>query len=87
MEQRAAGLPFNLVAIVLAIYALVSYFLLRDRPDRAIARGSMLSRTVATLKIPATLQLAFLYAVAFGGYVAFSVYLPWWPLRQPPCSR
>jgi NNP family nitrate/nitrite transporter-like MFS transporter len=68
--------PFNLVAVILAIYAVVSYLLLRDRPDRAIAGGSMLARTITTLKIPATLQLAFLYAVAFGGFVAFSVYLP-----------
>jgi MFS transporter, NNP family, nitrate/nitrite transporter len=68
--------PFNLVAVILAIYAVVSYLLLRDRPDRAIASGSMLARTITTLKIPATLQLAFLYAVAFGGFVAFSVYLP-----------
>jgi MFS transporter, NNP family, nitrate/nitrite transporter len=64
------------VAVVLAVYAVVAYFLLRDRPDRAVASGSMLARTVATLKMPATLQLAFLYAVAFGGFVAFSVYLP-----------
>jgi MFS transporter, NNP family, nitrate/nitrite transporter len=68
--------PFNLVAVILAIYAVVSYLQLRDRPDRAIAGGSMLARTITTLKIPATLQLAFLYAVAFGGFVAFSVYLP-----------
>lgn len=30
----------------------------------------------ATLRMPATVQLAVLYAVAFGGFVAFSVYLP-----------
>ena len=75
-EAVGRSFPFDLVAVVLAVYAVVSYLLLRDRPDRAIASGSMIARTVATLKIPATLQLAFLYAVAFGGYVAFSVYLP-----------
>jgi MFS transporter, NNP family, nitrate/nitrite transporter len=75
-ESVGRSFPFDLVAIVLAIYAVVSYVFLRDRPDRAIAGGSMLARTTATLKISATWQLAFLYAVAFGGYVAFSVYLP-----------
>lgn len=75
-DAYGRSFPFNLVAVVLAVYAVVSYLLLRDKPDRAVAGGSMISRTVATLKIPATWQLAFLYAVAFGGFVAFSVYLP-----------
>lgn len=75
-EAVGRSFPFDVVAVALAIYAVIAYFLLRDRPDRAIASGTMIARTVATLKIPATWQLAFLYAVAFGGYVAFSVYLP-----------
>src|SRR6185503_3098317 len=33
-------------------------------------------RLAATLRLPITLQASALYAVAFGGYVAFSVYLP-----------
>jgi MFS transporter, NNP family, nitrate/nitrite transporter len=75
-DAYGRSFPFNLVAVVLAIYAVVSYLLLRDKPDRAVAAGSMISRTAATLRIPATWQLSFLYAVAFGGFVAFSVYLP-----------
>jgi MFS transporter, NNP family, nitrate/nitrite transporter len=75
-EAYGRSFPFDLVAAVLAIYAVVAYVMLRDRPDRVIASGSMLARTVTTLKMPATVQLAFLYAVAFGGFVAFSVYLP-----------
>ncbi len=38
------SVPFDLVAAVLAIYAVIAYFVLRDRPDRQIAPGSMLSR-------------------------------------------
>ena len=68
--------PFDLVAVLLVVYAAVAWVLLRDRPDRAIAPGSMLSRTWNTLRMRTTLELAFLYAVAFGGFVAFSVYLP-----------
>jgi NNP family nitrate/nitrite transporter-like MFS transporter len=68
--------PFDLVAVVLAGYALAARLLLRDRPDRVVASGSMLARLNSTLRMPATLQLSFLYAVAFGGFVAFSVYLP-----------
>jgi NNP family nitrate/nitrite transporter-like MFS transporter len=68
--------PFDLVAAVLVVFAAVAYLLLRDRPDRPVAAGSMLSRLATTLRMPVALQLSFLYAVAFGGFVAFSVYLP-----------
>ncbi|HXV92728.1 MAG TPA: MFS transporter, partial [Pseudonocardia sp.] len=61
---------------VLVVYAVAAYALLRDRRDRPRASGSMLRRLATTLRMPVTLQLAFLYAVAFGGFVAFSVYLP-----------
>ncbi|MFI9610097.1 MFS transporter [Streptomyces sp. NPDC052023] len=68
--------PFTLVAGILAVYAVTAHFLLRDQPERAIPAGSLLTRTTATLRMPTAWQLAFLYAVAFGGFVAFSVYLP-----------
>lgn len=68
--------PFDLVACVLVAYAALAWLLLRDRPDRPVVTGGMLARLGAVLRMPATLQLSFLYAVAFGGFVAFSVYLP-----------
>jgi len=72
---RAA--PFVLVAVVLAAYALVARVTLRDAPNRpAPAPGSFVARAWATLRQPLTLQLSLLYAIAFGGFVAFSVYLP-----------
>jgi NNP family nitrate/nitrite transporter-like MFS transporter len=77
--RRSVGLefPFTLVAVLLAIYAVVAWLFLRDAPDRpAPAGGSFLRRTWDTFKMPVTLQLSFLYAVGFGGFVAFSVYLP-----------
>lgn len=75
-EALAPSFPFDLVAGLLAVYAVAAYLLLRDKPGRAVPAGSLLARTTATLRMPATVQLAFLYAVAFGGFVAFSVYLP-----------
>ncbi len=71
-----AAVPFDLVAVALVIYAAIAYTLLRDQPDRAVASGSVLARLAETVRMPVTLQLSFLYAVAFGGFVAFSVYLP-----------
>ncbi|MEK8227240.1 MFS transporter [Oerskovia sp. M15] len=76
-DSYGKSAPFVLVAIILAVYAVVSWLLLRDAPGRSpAARGNFLARTWATFRLPATLQLSWLYAVGFGGFVAFSVYLP-----------
>jgi NNP family nitrate/nitrite transporter-like MFS transporter len=77
--RRSIGLefPFTLVAVLLAVYAVVSWLVLRDAPNRPPApTGGLLRRTWDTFRLPVTLQLSFLYAVGFGGFVAFSVYLP-----------
>ena len=68
--------PFLIVAAVLATYAVVAAMLVRDAPGRSTPQGSFLVRTWSTVKLPATGQLSALYAVSFGGFVAFSVYLP-----------
>ncbi|WP_298458153.1 MFS transporter [uncultured Cellulomonas sp.] len=68
--------PFLIVAGVLVIFAAVAAALLRDAPGRVASPGSFLARTWSTAKLPATGQLSILYAVGFGGFVAFSVYLP-----------
>ncbi|NEE00631.1 MFS transporter [Phytoactinopolyspora halotolerans] len=75
-DNVGQSFPFTLVAVILAVYAMVAWLMLRDWPGRTVSTASLLSRTVGTLKIPATIPLALLYAVAFGGFVAFSVYLP-----------
>ena len=50
--------------------------MLRDAPGRVVPTTSLASRLVANARLPITWQACILYAVAFGGYVAFSVYLP-----------
>ena len=75
-KSLGASFPFDLVAVVLVAYAIAAAVLLRDRADRQIASGSLLQRLAGALRTSATWQLSFLYAVAFGGFVAFSVYLP-----------
>lgn len=77
VERFGHSGPFLLVSVVLAAYAVVARLVLRVPPGRLDrAGGSMLARLVTTLKLPITWQFAWLYALAFGGFVAFSVYLP-----------
>jgi len=68
--------PFLITAIVLAVYAVVSWLVLRDAPGRTAPTTSLSTRLAATMRLSITWQACILYAVAFGGYVAFSVYLP-----------
>ncbi len=68
--------PFLITAAVLALYAVVSWVVLRDAPGRTVPTTSLASRLAANARLPITWQACILYAVAFGGYVAFSVYLP-----------
>jgi MFS transporter, NNP family, nitrate/nitrite transporter len=68
--------PFVVTAIMLAVYAVVAAVLMRDAPDRVVPAEPLSLRLAATLRLPITWYASVLYAVAFGGYVAFSVYLP-----------
>jgi len=68
--------PFVVTAIALGVYALLAALLLRDAPDRTVPAGTLSRRLADTARLRVTRQAAALYAVLFGGYVAFSVYLP-----------
>ncbi len=68
--------PFLITTAVLAVYAVAAWLIMRDAPGRTVPTTSLASRLAANSKLPITWQACALYAVAFGGYVAFSVYLP-----------
>jgi NNP family nitrate/nitrite transporter-like MFS transporter len=68
--------PFLITAAVLAVYAVAAWLVMRDAPGRTPPTASLTARIAANVRLPITWQAAILYAVAFGGYVAFSVYLP-----------
>ncbi len=76
VEAHSISFPFAVVAWVLVAYAVVAMLFVRNVPGRVAASGSFWNRTWTTLKMKVTLQLSALYAVGFGGFVAFSVYLP-----------
>jgi MFS transporter, NNP family, nitrate/nitrite transporter len=75
-DAYGADTPFLLVAAVLAGYAGAAFLFIRDAPDRPRPAGSAWARISGVGRLIVTWQLCFLYAVGFGGFVAFSVYLP-----------
>lgn len=69
-------LPFVVAAVVLVVYAVLAITMMRNPPDWQPVRQSLIATLGQTLSVKLTWQAAYLYALAFGGYVAFSVYLP-----------
>ncbi|QOV34044.1 NarK/NasA family nitrate transporter [Streptomyces ferrugineus] len=76
VDAHGMANPFLITAAVLAAYAVVAALVLRDAPGRQVPTEPLAHRLTATLRLGVTWQASALYAVAFGGYVAFSVYLP-----------
>ncbi len=76
VDASGTATPFVVTAVVLAVYAVVAVLVLREAPGRTAPSEPLARRLAATLRLGVTWQASALYAVAFGGYVAFSVYLP-----------
>jgi MFS transporter, NNP family, nitrate/nitrite transporter len=78
--RLAAGIgyvPTHLViASVMVAMAAVVWFLLKESPAWSPNPQPVVPRVLDALKLPITWQMSFLYAVVFGGFVAFSTYLP-----------
>ena len=75
-NRVGAASPFVITAIALACYAVVSWMLLRDAPGHPAANGSLIRRLAETARSSVTWLASLLYALSFGGYVAFAVFLP-----------
>jgi NNP family nitrate/nitrite transporter-like MFS transporter len=76
VKAHSMATPFVITAIALAAYGILAALVLRDAPGQTRPTERLVTRLAATVRLPITWRAAALYAVAFGGYVAFSVYLP-----------
>lgn len=76
VNAHGMGAPFLITAIALATFGVLAALVLRDAPGRALPSEPMVRRLRATMQLRITWQASALYAIGFGGYVAFSVYLP-----------
>jgi NNP family nitrate/nitrite transporter-like MFS transporter len=64
------------VAVALAITAVVCLLVMRNSPEFTPNADPVLPKLKAAAKLVVTWEMCFLYAVVFGGFVAFSNYLP-----------
>lgn len=65
-----------ILAVALVLSAALVWKFMRNAPGWSPNREPALPKLIGALKLPVTWQMSFLYAVAFGGFVAFSTYLP-----------
>ena len=65
-----------IIAVALALTAVLVWIRMRDSPRWKPNTDPVIPKLTAAAKLPITWQLSFLYAVTFGGFVAFSTYLP-----------
>jgi NNP family nitrate/nitrite transporter-like MFS transporter len=65
-----------IIAIALVAVAGIVWVFMRDAPTWRPNTDRVLPKLAGAAKLAVTWQMAFLYAVTFGGFVAFSTYLP-----------
>ncbi|TXS02715.1 NarK/NasA family nitrate transporter [Streptomyces sp. col6] len=76
IAEHGDNLPFLVVAGALVVYAALSAVLINDHPGRQVPTDSLAHRLGAAGRLRVTWELSALYAIGFGGIVAFGVYLP-----------
>ncbi|WP_370647343.1 nitrate/nitrite transporter [Agromyces endophyticus] len=77
LAESIGYLPTHLlVAGIMAVAAIVVWLFLRDSPRWEPSRQPLVPKVVGALKLPITWEMAFLYGIVFGGFVAFSTFLP-----------
>ncbi|EWT00679.1 MFS transporter [Intrasporangium oryzae NRRL B-24470] len=65
-----------IIALALVAVAALCWFAMTNSPAWKPNTDPVVPKLAAALKLPVTWQMSFLYAVVFGGFVAFSTYLP-----------
>jgi NNP family nitrate/nitrite transporter-like MFS transporter len=75
--QSIGYLPLHfLLAGILILMAALVWFLMRESPEWKPSRERLVPKVMGALKLPITWEMSFLYAIVFGGFVAFSTFLP-----------
>ena len=75
VNAHSTSTPFVITAVVLVAYGVLAALVLRDSPTCTVPTESLVRRMRGAAGLLITWQAAALYAIGFGGYVAFSVYL------------
>lgn len=77
LAEGIGYLPTHLlIAGIMIAMAIVVALFLRESPAWRPSHEALVPKVVGALKLTITWQMSFLYAIVFGGFVAFSTFLP-----------
>jgi NNP family nitrate/nitrite transporter-like MFS transporter len=77
LAEGIGYLPTHLlIAGVMVVVAALVWFFMRESPVWVPSHQPLVPKVMGALKLPITWQMSFLYAIVFGGFVAFSTFLP-----------
>lgn len=77
LAEAIGYLPTHLlIAAVMVVMAALVWFFLRESPRWTSSHEALVPKVKDALKLPVTWEMSFLYAIVFGGFVAFATYLP-----------
>ncbi|GAB05142.1 MFS transporter [Gordonia amarae] len=65
-----------IIAVALVVVAVICRMFMHDSPRWSPNHDPVIPKLTGAAKLPITWEMGFLYAAAFGGFVAFSTYLP-----------
>ena len=77
LAEGIGYLPTHLlIAGVMVAVAVLVWFTMRESPAWKPSHQALVPKVMGALRLAVTWQMSFLYAIVFGGFVAFSTYLP-----------
>jgi MFS transporter, NNP family, nitrate/nitrite transporter len=77
LAESIGYLPTHLlIAGIIVATAVVVWMFLRDSPAWESSRQPLVPKVMGALRLRITWEMSFLYAIVFGGFVAFSTFLP-----------
>jgi NNP family nitrate/nitrite transporter-like MFS transporter len=77
LAEDIGYLPTHLIiAGALVVMAVIVWLFMRESPLWEPNREKLVPKVTGALKLPVTWEMAFLYGIVFGGFVAFSNFLP-----------
>lgn len=65
-----------LVAAIMVVMAVLVWLFMKESPDWQPNREPLIPKLAGALKLRITWEMSFLYGIVFGGFVAFSTFLP-----------
>ncbi|WP_460002416.1 MFS transporter [Microbacterium xylanilyticum] len=77
LVEAIGYVPTHLLVVgIMLVAAMAVWFFMKESPAWKASSQPLVPKVRGALKLPVTWEMAFLYGIVFGGFVAFSTFLP-----------